>query len=67
MKRPSKKSMKPKAPLKWVFMDIITAKSPKSFTSETNFYNYLLIVDAYPKTQNFIECKELLLKKLWIS
>ena len=37
--------MKPKAPLKWVFMDI----PPKRSTSETNFSNYLSIFDAYSK------------------
>ena len=31
-------------------MDIIPTTSPKSFTSETNFSNYLLIIDAYSKT-----------------
>ena len=30
-------------------MDIIPATSLKSFTSETNFSNYLLIVDVYSK------------------
>ena len=30
-------------------MDIIPATSPKSLTSETNFSNYHLIVDAYSK------------------
>ena len=39
--------LKPKAPFKWVFMDIITSTAPKSLTSDTTFSNYLLIVDAY--------------------
>ena len=30
-------------------MDIIPATSPISLTRETNFSNYLLIVDAYSK------------------
>ena len=30
-------------------MDIIPATTPKSLTTETNFQNYLLIVDAYYK------------------
>ena len=30
-------------------MDIISSTAPKSFTSDTNFSNYLLIVDAYSK------------------
>ena len=41
--------LKPKAPFKWVFMDIITSTAPKSLTSDTTFFNYLLIVDAYSK------------------
>ena len=39
--------LKPKAPFKWGFMDIILATSSKSLTSETTFYNYLLFADAY--------------------
>ena len=45
----SKIPLKPKAPIKWVFMDIIPSIAPKSLTSDTNFSNYLLIVDAYSK------------------
>ena len=45
----SKIPMKPKAPFKWVFMDIIPSTAPKSLTSDTTFSNYLLIVDAYSK------------------
>ena len=45
----SKITLKPKAPFKWVFMDIIPPTAPKSLTSDTTFYNYLLIVDAYSK------------------
>ena len=45
----SKLPLKPKAPFKWVFMDIITSIAPKSLTNDTNFKNHLLIVDAYPK------------------
>ena len=45
----SKIPVKPKAPFKWVFMDIIPSTSPKSFTSDTTFSNYVLIVDAYCK------------------
>ena len=43
----SKIPLKPKAPFKWVFMDIIPSTAPKSLTSDTIFSNYLLIVDAY--------------------
>ena len=45
----SKLPLKPKAPFKWVFMDIIPSTAPKSLTNGTNFQNYLLIVDAYSK------------------
>ena len=45
----SKVPLKPKAPFKWVFMDVIPATSPKSLTNDTNFKTYLLIVDAYSK------------------
>ena len=45
----SKLPLKPKAPFKWVFMDIIPSTAPKSLTNDTNFKNYLLIVDAYSK------------------
>ena len=41
--------LKPKAPFKWVFMDIVSSTAPKSLTSDTTFSNYLLIVDAYSK------------------
>ena len=45
----SKNSLKPKALFKRFFMDIIPATPPNVLTSETNFYNYYLIVDAYFK------------------
>ena len=45
----SKLPLKPKSPFKWVFMDVIPSTSPKSLTNDTNFKNYLLIVDAYTK------------------
>ena len=45
----SKNPLKPKAPFQWVFMDIIPATAPKSLTNETNFSNYILIVDAYSR------------------
>ena len=44
--------LKPKAPFKWVFMEIIPSTAHKSLTSDTTFYNYLLIVDAYSKIPN---------------
>ena len=48
----SKIPLKPKAPFKWVFMDIIPSTAHKILTSDTNFSNYLLIVDAYSKIPN---------------
>ena len=41
--------LNPKAPFKWVFMDILPSTTPKILTSDKTFSNYLLIVDAYPK------------------
>ena len=41
--------LKPKATLKWVFMDIIPSIAPKSMTSDTTFSNYILIVYAHYK------------------
>ena len=43
----SKIPLKPKAPFKSVFMDIVPSTSPKSLTSDTTFSNYLLTVDYY--------------------
>ena len=41
--------LNPKAPFKWFFMIIIPSIEPKSLTSDTTFYNYLLIFYAYSK------------------
>ena len=41
--------LKPKAPFKWVFMDIVPSTAHRSLTSEGNFSNCLLIVDTYSK------------------
>ena len=35
----SKNPLNPKAPFKWIFMDIISATAPKSLTSDTTFSN----------------------------
>ena len=45
----SKLPLRPKLPFKWVFMDVIPSTAPNSLTNDTNFKNYLLIVDAYSK------------------
>ena len=37
----SKIPLKPKAPFKWVFIDIVPSTAPKSLTSDTTFSNYL--------------------------
>ena len=49
----SKSPLKPKAPFKWGFMDIIPSTSPKRLTIDTTSSNYLLIVDAYSKIPKF--------------
>ena len=45
----SKNALKPKAPFKWGFIDIIPSTAPKGLTSDTVFSNYLLIVHTYSK------------------
>ena len=45
----SKIPLNPKAPFRWVFMDTVTSTATKILTSDTNFSNYILIVDAYSK------------------
>ena len=43
----SKIPPKPKAPFKWVFMDIVPSTASKSLIIDTTFSNYISIVDAY--------------------
>ena len=52
--------LKQKTPFKWVFMNIIPSTSPKSLTSETNFSNYLLIVDVYSNPPKLYGMEKLL-------
>ena len=53
----SKIPLKPKAPIKWDFMDIIPSTAPKILTSDTTFSNYLLIVrKSYVTGQAFGYC-----------
>ena len=40
-------------------MDIIPSTAPKSFTSDTFFSNYILIVDAYSKIPNIYGMKKI--------
>ena len=61
----SKIPLKPKAPFKWVFMDIIPSTAPKILTSDTTFYNYLLIFA--PRFQNFMIWRKSQHNKLWIN
>ena len=46
----SKNPLIPKAPFKWVFMDIIPSTALNFLRSDTTFSNYLLIVYAYYKS-----------------
>ena len=63
----SKIPLNPKAPFKWVFMDIIPSTAPKSLTSDITFSNYLLIVDAYSKIPKFYSMEKSKQKKLWTN
>ena len=45
----SNNPLKPKAPFKWGFMDIIPSTEPKSLKSDTTFSGLLLTVDSYSK------------------
>ena len=51
--------LKPKAPFKWVFMNIIQSTAPKILTSDTTYSNYLLIVDAYSKIPKLYGMKKI--------
>ena len=53
----SKNPLKPKAPSKWVFMDIIPATSPKCLTSETTFLIIFQLLMHTQKSKNFMVCK----------
>ena len=55
----SKNPLNPKAPFKWVFMVIIPSAAPKSLTSDTNVYDYLLTVDAYSKIPKLYDMKKI--------
>ena len=54
----SKNPLKPKAYFKLGFIYIIPLTSPNSLTSDTTFSNFILIVDAPSKYQNFMVWKE---------
>ena len=59
--------LKPKAPFKWVFMDIIPSTAPTSLTNDTTYSNYLLIVDAYSKIPKLYGMEISLVQKLWTN
>ena len=63
----SKIPLKPKAPFKWVFMDIVPSTAPKSLTSETKFSNYLVIVDAYSKIPKLYGMDKITTEEVMIS
>ena len=63
----SKIPLKPKAPFKLVFINIVTSTAPKISTSDTTFYNYLLIVDAYSKIPEIYGMEKSQQKKLWTN
>ena len=60
----SKIPLKPKAPFKWVFMDIIPSTASKSLTSFTTFSNYLLIVDAYSKFPKLCGMQKIIIEEV---
>ena len=49
MIKKARSNINPKAPFKWVFMDLIPSTAPTRLTSDTTFTNFLLIVDVYFK------------------
>ena len=55
----SKNPLKPKAPFKWVFMDIIPSTAPIFLTGDTTFSNNLLIVHAYSKIPKLYGIKKI--------
>ena len=72
----SKIPLKPRAPFKWVFMDIVLSIASKILTSDTTFSNYLLIVDAYSKipklygmekitTEEFMDKLDMFQSRFW--
>ena len=56
--------LKPKAPFKWVFMNIIPSTAPTFLTINTHFSNYLLIVDAYSKIPKLYDMEKITIEKV---
>ena len=63
----SNNPLNPKAHFKWVFINKIPYTVPKRLTSDTTFYKYILIVDAYSKIPKFYCMENSQHKKLWTS
>ena len=59
----SNRPLKPKAPFKWVFMDIIPTTSSKSLINYTTLANYLLILDDYSKTPKLYDMENITTKE----
>ena len=60
----SKIPVKPKAPFKWVYMDIVPSTAPKSLTSDTTFSNYLLSIYAYSKIPKIYGIKKIIAEEV---
>ena len=60
----SKNPLKPKAPIKSIFMDIITSTEPKFLTSGTTFSNCLLIFDTYSKITKRYDMEKITTEKV---
>ena len=60
----SKIPLNPKAPFKWIFMDIVPSTAPKSLTSDTTFSNDLIIFDAYSKTPKLYGMEKITTEKV---
>ena len=60
----SKNPLKPKAPFKWFLMYTIPSTAIKSLTSDTTFYNYLLIVHAYSKIEKLYSMEKITIEEV---
>ena len=66
-KATSKLPLKPKAPFKVVFMDVVPSTSHKSLTNDNNFKNYLLIVDSYSKLPKLYGMENITTEEVLVS
>ena len=60
----SKISLRPKAPFKWGFLDIVPSTTPKRLTSDKTFSNYLIIVDAYYKIPKLHDMEKITIEEV---